>query len=80
MDTAHENTESGLCPRCGQGGLHIVELTPIQNKRVWLCEECDALWDQSESPWIDMKQHVDFSDYMKPLGFNGLWDFVTIIK
>jgi len=80
MNSTHAGIDEGLCPRCGQSGLHLAELMQLNRKRVWLCEECDGLWDQAESPWSIKNPHIDFTIFMRRHGLAGTWDFVDILE
>jgi len=63
------------CPRCdGQGILHKVIIKKTGEK-VWLCDECDALWPL-ETPISKTTLFHDFSTYVKRYGLKGTWDEV----
>ena len=62
------------CPRCdGQGILHKVIIKKIGEK-VWLCDECDALWPLGAP--ISKRTFHDFSTYVKRYRLKGTWDEV----
>ena len=66
-----------ICPRCEQSYISKVRIVPL-NKIVYLCEECDALWE-STTP-ISKTSYIDFSVYMKEYGFKGDWSLLEEIS
>jgi len=50
----------------------------MNNRRVHLCEECDALWDTPDEIQ-DLCAFVDFSQYMEQKGLSGSWEQVKIL-
>src|SRR5436305_2646039 len=64
------------CPVCGQGGLEPVYLLPFENRPFWICSECDALWDQAESPNLRRGEHDQLEHFMEVHGYTGDWGFV----
>jgi transcription elongation factor Elf1 len=66
------------CPRCGQGGLQSVILTPFRGRDFWICKECDSLWEQSESPRVhNPNDYRDYSEFMGSHGYTGDWSYVV---
>jgi len=61
-----------LCPRCDQQGE--VELMVIKKtgERVYLCDECDALWKEGDE--VTKSNFIDFSTYVAQFGLSGTWD------
>lgn len=67
-----------LCPRCDeQGTLHLVEILAT-GQHVYLCDDCDALWESPDS--ISINTFTDFSAFMKQYGLTGLWSEVKKIE
>lgn len=56
------------CPRCNDGGgglIYKAELSPIQ-KIVYICDECDALWERPDQ--ISKIPFMDFGKYAEKHG------------
>ena len=67
-----------LCPRCDeQGEVQLVVITKT-GERVYLCDECDALWREGTD--IDKATFVDFSSYVAQFGLNGTWNEIEVIN
>ena len=58
-----------VCPRCNDGGGGLVYkaiLSPI-HKTVYICDECDALWEQSDQ--IMQGFVISLGAYAKTYGY-----------
>ena len=63
-----------------QSGVRRVSLKPLDNRVVYLCGECDALWDTPDRSKVENgTKWVDFSEYMEARGLEGMWHHVTIL-
>jgi len=68
-----------ICPRCdGQGKLLRVAIVPLNNHIVYICDECEALWEQDKIKNVD--DYVDFSQYMEQKGIPASWQSVKILE
>ncbi len=61
-----------LCPRCDQQGEVKLVIIKRTRERVYLCNECDALW--KEDSGITKSNFTDFSTYAAQFGLLGTWD------
>ncbi len=59
------------CPRCSQGDVRCFVVKRNQ-KMIWLCDECDALWESGSD--VGVKPFVDFGVYMSKFGLSPIWD------
>ncbi len=67
-----------LCPVCRQGNVICVAIVPQQRRKVWICEECDALWDSEATVGNDL-QVIAYPVYMERRGLKGVWSNLEII-
>ena len=64
------------CPRCqGNGIIYKARIIKTQ-EIIYLCDECDAVWD---SPLEFHKISLIFSDdLLRSKGLQGLWDELDV--
>ena len=60
----------GACPRCDQGPI-VTKVVVATDEVVRVCEECDALWPDTEEPAAS--GFVDLTDFLAERGRPGLW-------
>lgn len=66
------------CPRCdGQGEVHFVVIKKT-NEKVYLCDECDALWGETEE--INKANFTDFGTYVEQFGLQGTWNEIEPVE
>jgi predicted RNA-binding Zn-ribbon protein involved in translation (DUF1610 family) len=66
------------CPRCNDGGgglIYKAELSPIQ-KTVYICDECDALWEDPDQ--ISRGFVISLGAYAKKYGYT--YDTIDVKK
>lgn len=62
-----------ICPRCEQDYVYQQRIRPL-NQVVYLCEECDALWEIGMT--LSKETYQDFQSYMQAFGHRGDWSLV----
>lgn len=65
-----------LCPRCQQAYVTKVCIVPLRYV-VYLCEECDALWELTTA--VQQNNYIDFGAYMQERGLTGDWALVKTV-
>ena len=56
------------CPRCnGQGFIYLGK---VSNKKLLICDECDACWEENTE--IRNDNFHDLITYMKPMNTNKI--------
>jgi Zn-finger nucleic acid-binding protein len=65
-----------ICPLCEQGLINEVMIKST-NERIYLCEECEALWLNKQ---INSTEVLNFDDYMKKRNMKPVWDELEIVK
>ncbi len=55
-----------------------VAIIPISYKRAWICEECEAFWDEEEAikPDVNYKR---YGVYMEQRGLKGTWEHLQVL-
>ena len=65
-----------LCPRCNQGWV-----LKVRHKKtgeiVWVCEECEALWNEAQP--ISIAEFTDFQTYFENKGQPIGWREVEML-
>ena len=64
-----------ICPRCAHGHVLYVTIRPLLLD-LWLCDECDATWRNSDS--ISVSTWEDYETLAKSLGVSPLWDKLEV--
>lgn len=63
-----------ICPICEQGLICEV-IIKATNEKLYLCEECEALWINDS---IDSKEVLNFDEYMKKRNLKPIWDELVL--
>lgn len=63
------------CPLCEYGIIIEVIVKSIKQK-VYLCEECDALWKKDT---INLDEVLSFDEFMRERNLKPLWEELEII-
>lgn len=63
-----------LCPYCEYGRI-LKAKVKISNKDIYICEECDTVWEGE----VNDKTGIGFNKYMKKNGKYGSWDEIIIM-
>lgn len=63
-----------ICPRCypGGGGRIYQKLIADLGRHVYVCDECDAMWENVEAVYTEPPQ--DYSTYLRQRGIDPSWD------
>jgi hypothetical protein len=59
-----------VCPRCDRGPI-VTKVVVATDEVVRVCEECDALWPDTEEPAAS--GFVDLTDFLAERDRSGLW-------
>ncbi|MBB5350756.1 transcription elongation factor Elf1 [Haloferula luteola] len=65
------------CPRCGQSGLQDALLKNLENLRVVLCQECEALRVGESTE--DFYSYVQFEEFMESKHAEADWKQVEFL-
>lgn len=60
-----------ICPRCNGQGVIYQALVDDKNLIIYLCDECEATW--LDENCINSRYFLDFTTFMRTLGYKGLW-------
>jgi len=66
-----------FCPFCDGQGLINKAKVAGKNIQIYICEECDSMWKSTQ---IREDNCENFIDFMKSLGFKGLWEELTDVE
>ncbi len=64
-----------ICPLCEYGTI-IEAIIKVTKERIYLCEECEALWKDSI---IDLDKVLNFEDFMLQRNLKPLWKELEIV-
>lgn len=62
-----------VCPYCEQGVVITAKIKK-NNKLIYLCEECDTVWEGE----INLQNGIGFDIFMKKEGYKVTWDELEI--
>ena len=64
------------CPRCEQG-LVVLALIRKTGEPICICDECDAVWVNSEN--IQKVNFIDYTEFMSERNLDPLWNELEIL-
>lgn len=65
-----------VCPRCdGNGFIYRARIIDL-NKFVYVCDECDALWQEEKE--IGLKDFIDYSTFLMNHGIRTKANIVEV--
>ena len=65
-----------ICPLCEQGGICVATIKRTETQ-IFICEECDAIWDNNV---IKSETALTFENYMTSMDLPPLWSELTNIS